>query len=48
MTRLMQLLRGLTNAGTADYTIGLFTYWCNDRLQDALDRRHTFVKDKPQ
>jgi len=47
MTRLMQLLRGLTNAGTADYTIGLFTYWSNDQLQDALDRHSTFVKDEP-
>lgn len=47
MTRLMQLLRGLTNAGTADYTIGLFTYWSNDHIQDALDRHSVFVKDEP-
>lgn len=47
MTKLIQLLRGLTNAGESDYTIGNFTYWSRDQLQDALDRHSVSVNDEP-
>ena len=43
MTNLINRLRGLTNAGTAQYTVGTLTYWDNDDLQDALDRHATWV-----
>ena len=37
MTDLITSLRGMTNAGTADYTVGATTYWSDDQLQAALD-----------
>ena len=37
MTDLIASLRGMTNAGTADYTIGSTAYWSDDQLQDKLD-----------
>jgi hypothetical protein len=30
-------LRGLTSAGTADYTLGTATYWDDDQVQTVLD-----------
>lgn len=39
MAYLIEELRGLTNAGTADYTAGTSTYWSDDQLQYALDQR---------
>lgn len=38
MSDLITTLRGMTNAGTADYTIGTVTYWTDDQMQSALDR----------
>jgi hypothetical protein len=38
MTELIATLRGLTNAGTADYTIGTVNFWSDDELQRVLDR----------
>ena len=37
MTDLITSLRGMTNAGTADYTIGTTVYWSDDQLQAKLD-----------
>lgn len=37
MTDLITTLRGMTNAGTADYTIGSTAYWSDDQLQAKLD-----------
>ena len=37
MTALIEELRGLVEAGTAEYTIGTTTYWTGDALQDVLD-----------
>jgi len=31
-------MRGMCNAGTADYTAGTATYWSDQNLQDTLDR----------
>jgi hypothetical protein len=43
MTNLVDRLRALTNAGTAQYTAGTITYWTDDHLQDALSRHETWV-----
>jgi len=37
MTNMIQTLRGMTNAGTADYSIGATAYWSDDQLQAVLD-----------
>lgn len=37
MTDLIASLRGMTNAGTVDYTIGSVSYWSDDHLQAKLD-----------
>lgn len=47
MTRLIGLLRGYANAGTADYSIGSDAYWSNQHLQDALDRHSVVVRGEP-
>lgn len=38
MSDLITKLRGFSNAGTADYTIGTVTYWSDDQLEDKLDK----------
>src|SRR5512146_398298 len=40
MTDLITTLRGMTDAGPDDYTIGLVTYWSDDQLQAVQDRHH--------
>ena len=37
MTAIIDELRGLTEAGTAEYTLGTTIYWTDDALQDMLD-----------
>lgn len=37
MTDLISRLRGMTSAGTADYTVNLISYWSDDHLQNVLD-----------
>lgn len=37
MANLITELRGLTEAGTADYTVGAATYWDDGQLQNILD-----------
>jgi sirohydrochlorin ferrochelatase len=39
MTELIDELRLLTDTGATDYTLGQTTYWSDDHLQQALDRR---------
>jgi hypothetical protein len=38
LATLIERVRGMTNAGTADYTIGTAAYWDADHVQDVLDR----------
>jgi len=38
MTTLISTLRGMTNAGTADYTIAGSSFWTDDQLQNYLDK----------
>jgi len=38
MANLIADLRGLTDAGTADWTSGTVVYWDDDQLQNVLDR----------
>jgi len=37
MASIITELRGMTEAGTADYTISSTTYWTDNQLQDVLD-----------
>ena len=37
MSNLITELRGLTEAGTADYSITSSTFWSDDQLQDVMD-----------
>ena len=44
MVDLIDQLRGMADAGTADFTAGTITYWDDDTAQTLLDRhRHDFV-----
>jgi len=43
MTTLIDTLRGMTNAGTGDATVGTLTYWSDDEMQRVLDRHRTYV-----
>jgi hypothetical protein len=43
MGNLIEELRGLTEAGTSDYTVGVTTYWDNGQLQDVLDKHRTDI-----
>jgi len=38
MSNLIAQLRGMTNAGTVDYSIAGVTYWEDERLQEIMDR----------
>lgn len=38
MSNLITQIRGMTNAGTADYTVAGVSYWEDERLQEVLDR----------
>lgn len=46
MSSLIDRLRGLTNAGTAQYTVGTLSYWVDNDLQDVLDRHATWVVEE--
>ena len=37
MSDLIQTVRELSNAGSADITIGTVSYWSNDQIEDLLD-----------
>jgi hypothetical protein len=44
MAELILDLRALTDAGTSDYTVGGVSYWSDQQLQDALDRRRIALR----
>jgi len=46
MTNLIQRVRDLTSAGSADYVAGATTYWTDDQIQAALDRNRAEVTDE--
>lgn len=46
MSELITTLRGMTNAGTADFTIGTTAYFSDDQMQGYLDARRIEVVDK--
>lgn len=43
MASLILELRGMTSAGTADYTVAGAAYWTDDQLQAILDKHRTEV-----
>lgn len=45
MADLIEELRGLTDAGNADFTIGTTTYWADDTVQARLDNHKTKFYD---
>lgn len=47
MSSLISTLRGMTNAGTADYTVAGSAYWSDDQLQTILDRYRAEVRQEP-
>lgn len=47
LATLIDRLRGMTNAGTADYSLGTANFWDGDHMQDVLDRHRTDVKREP-
>lgn len=47
MSNLIQRLRALTDAGTADYVAGTVTYFSDDHLQNILDGHADFLIDSP-
>lgn len=47
MTNLIQRVRGLTDAGTADYTAGTVPYFSDNHIQDILDGGAMLLIDSP-
>ena len=52
MSDLIAELRGMTDAGTADYTVGTVSYWSDDHLQTELDYhrnefKHILIESNP-
>ena len=47
MATLITRLRGLSQAGTADYTVSSVTYWTDDQLQDVLDEHRQDIYRAP-
>jgi len=52
MADLLLALRGLTNAGAAEYTVNSVSYWTDEQLEDVLDRhvysvRHELLTAHP-
>ena len=43
MSELITELRGMAEAGTADYSLGASTFWSDDQLQDLLDSHRTDI-----
>jgi len=43
VSHLVDVLRGMTESGTADYTIGTANYWDDDHMQYILDNHRTDV-----
>lgn len=47
MANLIDRVRALTGAGTAEYTVAGDTYWTDQQLQDVLDSNATYFVDSP-
>jgi hypothetical protein len=47
MSALIEELRGLTEAGYAEYTLGTTVYWSDNALQDMLDLHRMDLKFWP-
>lgn len=47
MASLILAMRGLADAGTADWTNGTASYWDDDHVQDVLDRHRTDIRREP-
>jgi hypothetical protein len=47
MSELIEVLRGMGNAGTADFTVGTVTYWSDEQLQRILDANRLNVYQEP-
>jgi hypothetical protein len=45
MAQLLITLRGMTEAGSADYTLGTQTYWSDDHLQSVADRHRVDLRN---
>lgn len=43
LAAIISTLRGMTNAGTADYTIAGMNWWSDDQLQEVLDRNRVDI-----
>jgi len=43
LSQLIDVLRGMVNASTADYTVGTATFWDGDQMQAVLDRHRRDV-----
>ncbi len=44
MADLILTLRGLTSAGSAEYTVNGSAYWTDDQMEDVLDRHVTVIR----
>lgn len=47
MSELIDVLRGMCDAGTADYSIGTANYWDGDQIQRVLDRHRVDFYEQP-
>jgi hypothetical protein len=47
MVNLILRLRGMTETGSSDYTLGSVTYWTDNHLQDVLDLYRTDLERVP-
>ncbi len=47
MATMIANLRGLAQAGTADYAVGTVNYWSDDQLQDKLDAHRQDIYRAP-
>src|SRR5512145_850137 len=47
MAELIEVVRGMANCGTADYTLGTANYWDDDHLQQVMDRNRYDVYREP-
>ena len=47
MESLVNRLRALTGAGTAEYTIGALSFWTDNNLQDTLDSNGQYLQSTP-
>jgi hypothetical protein len=45
MSNTIAELRNMCNAGTADYTLGVTTYWSDNQLQQVLDQYRTDFRE---